>query len=205
MPPAEAASAHPETADLLVAGASLVATVDDQRRELPGGWVAITDGLISAVGSSADAVPEARELLDAGGCLVTPGLVNVHHHIYQNLTRAYAPAVNASLFDWLSTLYPRWALLDEEASYLSAWVGLAELALGGCTTSTDHLYVHPKGGGDLLGAEIQAARELGVRFHPTRGSMSLSKKDGGLPPDSVVQDDDEILAASEEAVARHHD
>ncbi|HEY8545102.1 MAG TPA: 8-oxoguanine deaminase, partial [Acidimicrobiales bacterium] len=131
--------------------------------------------------------------------------INTHHHIYQNLTRAYAPATAASLFDWLTALYPRWALLDEEASYLSAWVGLAELALGGCTTSTDHLYVHPAGGGDLLAAEIQAACELGVRFHPTRGSMSRSRKDGGLPPDSVVQDDDTILAASEEAVARHHD
>jgi cytosine/adenosine deaminase-related metal-dependent hydrolase len=144
-------------------------------------------------------------VLRADGCLVTPGLVNTHHHIYQNLTRAFRPATRASLFDWLTALYPRWARLDEEASYLSAWVGLAELALGGCTTSTDHLYVHPAGRGDLLGASIAAARELGVRFHPTRGSMSLSTKDGGLPPDSVVQDDDTILAASEEAVARHHD
>jgi cytosine/adenosine deaminase-related metal-dependent hydrolase len=109
------------------------------------------------------------------------------------------------LFQWLEVLYPLWARLDEEAAYVSAWVGLAELALGGCTTSTDHLYVHPAGGGDLLGAEIAAARELGMRFHPTRGSMSLSQKDGGLPPDSVVQDDDAILTASEEAVARHHD
>ena len=137
--------------------------------------------------------------------MVTPGLVNTHHHIYQNLTRAYRPATRASLFDWLTALYPRWALLDEEAAYVSTWVGLAELALGGCTTSTDHLYVHPAGGGDVLGASIAAAGDLGLRFHPTRGSMSLSQKDGGLPPDSVVQDDDTILAASEEAVARHHD
>jgi cytosine/adenosine deaminase-related metal-dependent hydrolase len=132
-------------------------------------------------------------------------LINTHHHIYQNLTRSYAPAVNGSLFQWLTTLYPRWAALDEEASYLSAWVGLAELALGGTTTSTDHLYVHPRGGGDLISAEISAAREVGVRFHPTRGSMSLSEKDGGLPPDSVVQDDDEILADSERLVHLHHD
>jgi cytosine/adenosine deaminase-related metal-dependent hydrolase len=143
--------------------------------------------------------------MSARGCLVTPGLINTHHHIYQNLTRSYRPAVNGTLFEWLTTLYPRWARLDEEASYVSAWVGLAELALGGCTTSTDHLYVHPRGAGDLITAEITAARELGMRFHPTRGSMSLSEKDGGLPPDSVVQTDDEILADSERLVAQHHD
>ena len=109
------------------------------------------------------------------------------------------------LFGWLQSLYPLWSAIDAEEINVSAWVGLAELALSGCTTSTDHLYLHPQGSGDLLAAEIEAARDLGMRFHPTRGSMSLSVKDGGLPPDSVVQDDDEILAASEEAVARHHD
>ncbi|MEV5407817.1 8-oxoguanine deaminase [Thermopolyspora sp. NPDC052614] len=193
----------PERADLLVRGAVLVATCDAERRELAGGWVAITNGLVSGVGTGPE--PEAARVLDASGCLVTPGLINTHHHIYQNLTRAYAPAVNGTLFQWLSTLYPLWAGLDEEASYVSAWVGLAELALGGCTTSTDHLYVAPAGGGDLWSAEIQAAVELGFRFHPTRGSMSLSVKDGGLPPDSVVQDEDEILADCERLVARHHD
>ena len=101
---------------------------------------------------------------------------------------------NAALFGWLKTLYPLWSTLDEESAHVSAWVGLAELALSGCTTSTDHLYVHPKGGGDLLSAEIAAAVDLGMRFHPTRGSMSLSEKDGGLPPDNVVQDHDIILA-----------
>ncbi|MBO0691303.1 MAG: 8-oxoguanine deaminase [Acidimicrobiaceae bacterium] len=191
--------------DLLVENALLVVTMDDHRRELAGGWVALADGLVSAVGDVATAKPEAAAVLDATGCLVTPGLVNTHHHIYQNLTRAYAPAANQPLFGWLTTLYPRWAYLDEEAAYLSAWVGLAELALGGCTTSTDHLYIHPKGAGDLIGAEIVAATQLGMRFHPTRGSMSLSEKDGGLPPDSVVQDDDEILADSERLVLAHHD
>lgn len=205
MPPAERAQGDPAIADLVVSGARLVATVDEERREIPGGWVAITGGFVSAVGGPRDPVPPAGEVLDAADCLVTPGLINTHHHIFQNLTRSYAPAVGATLFGWLTTLYPRWALLDEEAAYLSAWVGLAELALGGCTTTTDHLYVHPRGGGDLLGAEIAAAVELGVRFHPTRGSMSLSAKDGGLPPDSVVQDDDEILADSERQVDRHHD
>ena len=112
---------------------------------------------------------------------------------------------NAALFGWLQTLYPLWSTLDEEAAHVSAWVGLAELALSGCTTSTDHLYVHPAGGGDLLSAEIMAAKDLGMRFHPTRGSMSLSQKDGGLPPDNVVQDHDIILAESQRSVEQHHD
>jgi cytosine/adenosine deaminase-related metal-dependent hydrolase len=194
-----------DRADLLVTGAELVATVDDDRREIPGGWVAIKAGLITAIGGPTEPAPHATSVLRADNCLVTPGLINTHHHIYQNLTRSYRPAINGSLFDWLSTLYPLWAGLDEEAIYLSTWVGLAELALGGCTTTTDHLYVHPKGAGQLIDAEIGAAHQLGFRFHPTRGSMSLSQKDGGLPPDSVVQDDDEILADCERLVATHHD
>ena len=192
-------------ADLLVRNALLVATVDAARRELPGGWVAITNGLISGVGSSLDVPPVAAEIIDASNCLVTPGLINTHHHLYQNLTRAYPPMTNAPLFGWLQTLYPLWRAIDEEAVHVSAWVGLAELALSGCTTSTDHLYLHPHGAGDLLTAEIDAAKDLGMRFHPTRGSMSLSVKDGGLPPDDVVQDDDDILRLSAEAVAKHHD
>jgi cytosine/adenosine deaminase-related metal-dependent hydrolase len=160
---------------------------------------------VSAVGSSTDPPPAAARTLRADGCLVTPGLVNTHHHLYQNLTRAYPPMTAAPLFGWLQALYPLWRGLDEEAAHVSAWVGLAELALSGCTTSSDHLYVHPRGAGDLLSAEIAAAQDLGVRFHPTRGSMSLGESAGGLPPDDVVQDDDEILAACEEAVARHHD
>jgi len=191
--------------DLLVKGAELVVTMSPDRAEIPGGWVAIESGLVKSLGGPTDAPPLARAELDARGCLVTPGLVNTHHHLYQNLTRAYRPATTASLFDWLRTLYPLWGRLDEEGAYLSAWVGLAELALGGCTTSTDHLYVHPRGHGDLVGAEIAAARDLGMRFHPTRGSMSLSEKDGGLPPDEVVEDDEEILADSERLVKAFHD
>ena len=122
----------PIRADLLIHGASLVATVDDDRRELAGGWVAITDGLISGVGGSADPMPDAERIIDAGGCLVTPGLVNTHHHLFQNLTRAYPPMTSAPLFGWLQSLYPLWtAAIDEEAEYLAAWVGLAELALSG--------------------------------------------------------------------------
>ncbi|WP_322751458.1 MULTISPECIES: 8-oxoguanine deaminase [unclassified Frankia] len=186
-------------------GADMVVTVDDQRRELPGGWVAVSDGLVSAVGASTDPLPAARRTLDASGCLVTPGLINTHHHLFQNLTRSFAPSVSGTLFTWLRTLYPLWARLDEEAVHVSAYVGLTELALGGCTTTTDHMYVHPRGAGDLISAEIAAARTLGMRFHPTRGSMSLSVKDGGLPPDSVVQDPDKILADSAALVAAHHD
>jgi len=177
--------------------------MDEQRRELPGGWVSVVDGRIDDLGIQDP--PLANEVIDAAGCLVTPGLVNTHHHLYQNLTRAYQGMTDKRLFGWLQSLYPLWKSLDEESIYVSAWVGLAELALSGCTTSTDHLYVHPRNSGDLLTAEINAARNIGVRFHPTRGSMSLSEKDGGLPPDDVVEDDDEILAACEEAVRRHHD
>ena len=192
-------------ADLLIRGARLLATLDVDRRELAGGWVAIDGGFITAVGTSTDAEPSATETIDAADCLVTPGLINTHHHIFQNLTRAYPPMTDKPLFGWLQSLYPLWRAIDMEAVYASAFVGLAELALSGCTTSSDHLYVHPRNAGDLLSAEIAAATDLGMRFHPTRGSMSLSEKDGGLPPDDVVGDDDEILAACEDAVARHHD
>ena len=190
-------------ADLLIENARCLATLDDERRELSGGWVSITDGLVEAVGNGEP--PNAKRVIDADGCLVTPGLINSHHHMFQNLTRAYAPMTNMALFGWLQSVYSLWRAIDAESIYVSTWVGLAELALSGCTTSTDHLYLHPKDGGDLLGAEIDAARDFGMRFHPTRGSMSLSEKDGGLPPDDVVEDDDDILAASEAAVARHHD
>ena len=192
-------------ADLLIRGARLLATLDNDRRELAGGWVAIDGGLISAVGTSTEPEPAATETIDAADCLVTPGLINTHHHIFQNLTRAYPPMTDKPLFGWLQSLYPLWRSIDTEAVYASAFVGLAELALSGCTTSSDHLYLHPLNAGDLLSAEIAAATDLGMRFHPTRGSMSLSVKDGGLPPDDVVADDDEILAACEQAVARHHD
>ncbi len=199
------APATPRTCEVLIDNAELIATVDPARREIRNGWLALTGNRITALGGATDPKPRAEIRVDARGCLVTPGLINTHHHIYQNLTRAYRPATSGGLFEWLTTLYPLWSRLDEEAAYISAWVGLAELALGGCTTSTDHLYVHPHGGGDLISAEIKAAAELGFRFHPTRGSMSLSKKDGGLPPDSVVQTDEQILADSERLVKLHHD
>ena len=192
-------------ADLLIHNARLIATVDSDRREIAGGWVAITDGLITGIGGPGDAIPNGLQTIEATDCLVTPGLINTHHHLFQNLTRAYTPMTSQPLFGWLQTLYPLWtANIDEEAQYHAAWVGLAELALSGCTTSTDHHYLHPLRAGDLLGAEIRAAMDLGIRFHPTYGSMSLSVKDGGLPPDAAVRDEDDILAESERHVARWH-
>ncbi|HMK97919.1 MAG TPA: 8-oxoguanine deaminase [Acidimicrobiales bacterium] len=200
--PSSVACPVPEV-DLLVSGSELLVTLGSVN-EVSGGWVGITDGLVSCIGRPGDE-PTAKATLSADGCLVTPGFVNAHHHIYQNLTRSYAPATRSGLFGWLRALYPHWALIDEEAVYLSAFVGLAELALGGCTTTTDHLYVHPVGAGDLLRAEVEAAHEVGLRFHPTRGSMSVSEEDGGLPPRSVCQDEDTILSQSEAAVDAFHD
>ena len=192
--------------DLLIKNAWLVATMDDQRRELTGGWVAISDGYVVGIGAGTEMPPAAQSSVDASGCLVTPGLVNTHHHMFQNLTRAYRPMTAAPLFGWLQSLYPLWtSSIDEEAVYLAAWVGLAELAMSGCTTTTDHHYLHPARAGDLLAAEIQAAIDLSMRFHPTYGSMSLSVKDGGLPPDDAVRTEDDILSESKRQVERWHD
>lgn len=193
-------------ADLAITDAWLLATMDDSHPELPGGWLTINDGVVSAIGSSGEPVPPAKRTISVADCLVTPGLINTHHHLFQNLTRGYGPMTTAPLFGWLSTLYPIWTEnLDEEAVNTAAWVGLAELALSGCTTSSDHHYLHPAGAGDLLAAEIEAAKDLGVRFHPSYGSMSLSQKDGGLPPDNAVKDEDDILADSKRHVERWHD
>src|SRR3712207_6757762 len=145
---------------------------------------------------------DARKV-DGGGCLATPGLVNCHHHLYQWATRGLAQ--QATLFEWLVELYPIWALVDEETERAAARAGLAALALSGCTTTTDHHYVFPESAGDLLAVEVEAARGIGLRFHPCRGSMDLGRSRGGLPPDEVVEDRDEILAASEGAVDRFHD
>lgn len=138
--------------------------------EIADAWLAISAGRVAAVGTRGTE-PVAQQTVSAGQRTVTPGLINTHHHMYQNLTRSYGPAVNGSLFDWLTGLYPIWENLDEEAVYVSTYVGLAELLLGGCTTSTDHLYVHPRP--NLIDAQVRAARDIGFRFYPTRGSMSL--------------------------------
>jgi cytosine/adenosine deaminase-related metal-dependent hydrolase len=170
-----------------------VVVMDDAGAEHEDGWVLVEDGLVAATGGGAE--PEADERVDLSGALVTPGLVNTHHHLYQTLTRARAQ--EADLFTWLKTLYPLWARIDAEAEHTAARTGLAELALAGCTTVFDHHYVFPRGAGDLIEAEMTAARELGVRLIPSRGSMDLGEADGGLPPDSIVEEPDEVLADTE--------
>jgi len=178
--------------ELLLRGGHVV-TMDDAESEHPGGWVLVRDGLIAAVGSGEE--PESEEQLDLGGALVTPGLVNTHHHLYQTLTRARAQ--DSTLFEWLVELYPVWARLDAEAEYAAARTGLAELARSGCSTVFDHHYVFPRGRSGILEAELQAASELGLRFVASRGSMDLGASHGGLPPDSLVETLDEILTDTE--------
>jgi cytosine/adenosine deaminase-related metal-dependent hydrolase len=172
-----------------------VVTMDDERNEHPGGWLLVADGFVERAGAGTR--PDADEVVDLGGAVLTPGLINTHHHLWQNLTRARAQDEN--LFGWLQALYPVWARIDAEAEYAAARCGLAELALSGCTTVFDHHYLFPNGGNELLEVEIRAARELGVRIVASRGSMDLGESDGGLPPDAVVEDRDDVLAATEEA------
>ncbi|MFE9578962.1 8-oxoguanine deaminase [Nocardia sp. NPDC006044] len=181
-----------------------VATVDAAGTEYRDGYVVVRGNRIEAVGAGTAPAPDAEvRRIDGRGCLLTPGLVNTHHHLYQWITRGLA--ADNTLFEWLTTLYPIWAGIDEEAVRIAATGGLAALARTGCTTTTDHHYVFPREGGDLLGAEIAAAAEVGLRFHPCRGSMDLGASSGGLPPDHVVQALDDILADSAAAIARHHD
>jgi 8-oxoguanine deaminase len=178
---------------------SHVVVMDDAGTEHEAGWVLMEDGVVAATGAGEE--PEADERDDLGGAVVTPGLVNTHHHLYQTLTRARAQ--EADLFTWLKALYPVWARVDAEAERAAARTGLAELALSGCSTVFDHHYVFPRGGGDLVEAEMTAARELGVRLIPSRGSMDLGESEGGLPPDSLVEDPDEVLAETERLAARY--
>jgi cytosine/adenosine deaminase-related metal-dependent hydrolase len=170
-----------------------VVVMDDAGTEHEDGWVLVEDGLVTATAGGAE--PEADERVDLAGALVTPGLVNTHHHLNQTLTRARVQ--EADLFTWLKTLYPVWARIDAEAEHAAARTGLAELALAGCTTVFDHHYVFPRGARDLIEAEMTAARELGVRLVPSRGSMDLGESNGGLPPDSIVEELDEVLAETE--------
>jgi cytosine/adenosine deaminase-related metal-dependent hydrolase len=175
----------------LILGNCIVVTMDDARTEHAHGWLRIEDGLVAEIGAGTP--PGSFE--DLHGAIVTPGLVNTHHHLYQTLTRARAQ--EADLFTWLKTLYPVWARLDDELEHAAALCGLAELALSGCTTVFDHHYVFPRGVSGLVEAEIAAARTLGVRLVASRGSMDLGESDGGLPPDSLVEDLDTILADTE--------
>ncbi len=176
-----------------------VVTMDDAGSEHAGGWLLVAGGAVEAVGGGAP--PEAETVVDLHGAVVTPGLVNTHHHLYQTLTRARAQ--EATLFEWLTELYPVWAGIDAESEYAAARTGLAELALSGCSTVFDHHYVFPRGKHGLVEAEVQAARELGVRIVASRGSMDLGVSDGGLPPDSLVEDVDEILADTERLASLH--
>lgn len=188
---------------LLVKNAHVLVTMDARRREIADGGLFVRDGFIEQVGPTADLPTAADEVLDLRGHIVLPGLVNTHHHLYQTLTRVVPAAQNADLFHWLVTLYPIWARLTPEAIRISTLTGLAELALSGCTTASDHLYVFPKG--CRLDDQIEAAREIGVRFHASRGSMSLGESQGGLPPDRVVEDEDFILKDSQRLIEQYHD
>jgi cytosine/adenosine deaminase-related metal-dependent hydrolase len=176
-----------------------VVTMDDAGTEHEHGWILCEDGFVQAVGEGKP--PAADEVADLAGAVATPGLVNAHHHLYQTLTRTRAQ--EADLFTWLKTLYPVWARIDAESEYAAARAGLAELALSGCTTVFDHHYVFPRGRTGLVEAEIQAARELGVRIVASRGSMDLGESQGGLPPDSLVEDADEALADTEGLAVLH--
>jgi cytosine/adenosine deaminase-related metal-dependent hydrolase len=182
-----------------------IATVDQDDTEYARGHVVVAGNRVESVGAgpAPTGLDQVVRRIDADGHLLTPGLVNTHHHFYQWITRGLAQDCN--LFDWLVTLYPVWARIDEPMVYAAAQGSLAALALSGVTTAMDHHYVFPRGTGDLLGAEIRAAAEMGVRFHPTRGSMDRGKSDGGLPPDFAVETTEDALTATEEAIDRWHD
>lgn len=188
---------------LLVRNATLIATMDEHRREIADGGLFIRDGFIEQVGPSADLPQTADEILDLKDHVVLPGLINTHHHFYQTLTRAVPAAQNANLFNWLKTLYPIWAGLTPPDIYTSTQTALAELALSGCTCASDHLYIFPNG--SRLDDEIHAALEIGVRLHASRGSMSLGESKGGLPPDRVVEDETFILKESQRLIETYHD
>jgi len=187
---------------LLIKHAHIV-TMDDHQREIPDGGLFVRDGMIEKVGPSAELPEAADEELDLAGHVVLPGLINTHHHFYQTLTRVVPAAQNGNLFTWLKTLYPIWARMTPEDIFVSTQTALSELALSGCTTASDHLYLFPNG--SRLDDEIAAAAEVGLRLQASRGSMSLGESQGGLPPDSVVDTEDSILQDSERLIQRYHD
>ena len=186
--------------ETLIRNAASLLTMDDQRRELAGADILIRDGTIAAIGPDLETT---GEVVSATGCVVTPGLVNTHHHLYQSLTRAVPGGQDALLFGWLKTLYPIWARFGPEEVHVSALTGLAELALSGCTLTSDHLYLYPNGA--RLDDTIAAAGEIGLRFHPTRGAMSIGESDGGLPPDALVEREADILADATRVIDAFHD
>ncbi len=187
---------------LLLKNATMLATMNDTRERVPQGGLFVRDNVIEAVGPTATLPTTADRVIDARGMVILPGLINTHHHLYQTLTRNVPAAQDAVLFSWLKTHYPIWAGLNSEAVYTSALVGLAELALSGCTTASDHLYIYPNDA--RIDDEIRAAQELGIRFHASRGSMSLGESQGGLPPDRVVEDEAFIISDSRRAIETYH-
>ena len=186
--------------ELLIRNADYLLTMDETRRELVSADVLLRDGVVVAVGQN---LTTEGEVVEASGCVVTPGLVNTHHHLYQSLTRAVPGGQDALLFGWLKTLYPIWARFTPDHMYVSAQVGLAELALSGCTLSSDHLYMYPNG--SRLEDTIHAAAEIGMRFQPTRGAMSIGESDGGLPPDALVEREAAILEDCIRVIDGFHD
>ncbi|CAB3748129.1 8-oxoguanine deaminase [Paraburkholderia humisilvae] len=188
---------------MLVKHADVLVTMDDTRRELRDAGLYIEDGRIVAVGATADLPQTADDVLDLRGHLVIPGLVNTHHHMYQTLTRALPAAQNAELFGWLTSLYKVWVHLTPEMIEVSTLTAMAELLLSGCTTSSDHLYLYPNG--CRLDDSIDAAQRIGMRFHASRGSMSVGQRDGGLPPDTVVEREADILKDTQRVIEAYHD
>ncbi|MEM6678198.1 MAG: amidohydrolase family protein, partial [Pseudomonadota bacterium] len=190
---------------LLLRNADVLVTMDGMRREIAGGWLRATDGAITAVGGPGDAVAEgpADAIVDAAGCVVTPGLINTHHHLFQSLVRAVPGGQDALLFGWLKTLYPIFARMRPEDIQAAVSLGLAELALSGCTCAADHQYIYPNGA--RLEHSVEAAAGIGIRFHPTRGAMSIGESAGGLPPDFLTEREPDILADMERVVAALHD
>ena len=185
--------------ETLIKSADAILTMDDSRNELHGADIRLRDGVVAEIGFGLETM---GEVVLASGCVVTPGLVNTHHHLYQSLTRAVPGGQDALLFGWLQTLYPIWSRFGPEEMRISAMVGLSEMALSGCTMSSDHLYLYPNG--SRLDDTIDAAKEVGLRFHPTRGSMSIGESDGGLPPDSLVENENNILEDCIRVIDAHH-
>lgn len=189
---------------ILFANFDVVVTMDDTRREIPHGYVLVEGNKIKAVGANASGIV-ADEVIDGAGKVLLPGFVNTHHHLYQTLFRSIPGAAYSGLFDWLSFLYEKWKRIDEEAVCTSAIVGCCELLLSGATTTSDHFYIFPHRHERIFDALIEGGQKSGIRFHPCRGSMSLSERDGGLPPESVVQRQDEILSDSQRVIECYHD
>ncbi len=187
----------------MLRNATLVATFDTDERELAGGWILVDGRTIAALGDSRDAEPAADRVVDTSEMVLLPGFISTHHHFYQTLTRAVPTAQNAELFDWLVALYPIWARMDPAALRGATAVACAELLLSGCTTASDHTYMWPNG--CSIDDQIAVAAEIGMRFHASRGSMSIGRSKGGLPPDSCVEDEAAILADTQRAIERHHD